>query len=375
MKKDFSCGECREKLSDYQLGFTNERENAIIEKHLKDCPECRAELEELEAVENMLHELEPVPLPADFKSNLHRSLAAESEKLQSRGKNGGFSALLGRIFAKNRVFVPVLTALVLVAVFSTGIYELMLNQNAEVERYNQTTRQTSTPDGNNAEIHAPADSASPSDAPIDADAEPTSGKGSTSADKSNASVTQAPSAAEKADETAPETYSEPVPTSNSEQTGEDTNGASVRENENGGESDDSDSGNESKESAMSEESAESDEADEYGTETYGNIPSAASVIAQGDENAVYAGGGSGGASAPRMAVGNICEVRIKVRNPYALLENLGLSERAEENDGVYSLYLNEEEYRSLISSLPKSAEVSGEASEDTVLYHITVEEK
>lgn len=368
MKKEFSCGECREKLSDYQLGFTNERENAIIEKHLKDCPECRAELEEFRAVENMLHELEPVPLPADFKSNLHRSLAAESEKLQSRGKNGGFSALLGRIFAKNRVFVPVLTALVLVAVFSTGIYELMLNQNAEVERYNQTTRQTPPPDGNNAEIHAPADNAAPSDVPIDADAAPTSDKGSTSADKSKVSVTQAPSAAEKADETAPETYSEPVQTSNSEQTSEDAN-VGESDDGNGKES------KESKESAMSEESAESDEAGEYGTEAYGNIPSAASVIAQDDDNAVYSGGGSGGAAAPRMAVGNICEVHIKVRNPEALLKNLGLLDRTEETDGVYSLYLNENEYRSLISSLPKSAEVSGEALEDTVLYHITVEGK
>lgn len=365
MKREFSCGECREKLSDYQLGFTDERENAIIEKHLKDCPECRAELEELRAVENMLHEIEPVSLPADFKSNLHRSLAAESEKLQSRGKNGGFSALLGRIFAKNRVFVPVLTALVLVAVFSTGIYELMLNQNAEVERYNQTTRQTPPPDGNDTEIHSPAVSESPSDALIDADTAPASGKGSTSTDNSKAGGTQAPSAAEKADETAPETASEPVPTSNSEQTSENTN-----DDENG------DSNNkESKESAMSEESAESDEAGEYGTEAYGNIPSAASVIAQDDENAVYSGGGSGGAVAPRMAVGNICEVHIKVRNPEALLKNLGLLDRTEETDGVYSLYLNENEYRSLISSLPKSAEVSGEASEDTVLYHITVEGK
>lgn len=363
MKKEFSCGECREKLSDYQLGFTNERENAIIEKHLKDCPECRAELEELRAVENMLHELEPVPLPADFKSNLHRSLAAESEKLQSRGKSGGFSALLGRIFAKNRVFVPVLTALVLVAVFSTGIYELMLNQNAEVERYNQTTRQTPPPDGNDTEIHSPAVSESPSDAPIVADAEPTSGKGSSSVGNSKAGGTQAPSVAEKADETAPETASEPVPTSNSEQTSEDTNGDSNNK--------------ESKKSAMSEESAESDEVGEYGTEAYGNIPSAASVIAQDDENAVYSGGGSGGAVAPRMAVGNICEVHIKVRNPEALLKNLGLSERAEETDGVYSLYLNEEEYRSLISSLPKSAEVSGEASEDTtrIMMYLVVIEK
>lgn len=361
MKKEFSCGECREKLSDYQLGFTDERENAIIEKHLKDCPECRAELEELRAVENMLHEIEPVSLPADFKSNLHRSLAAESEKLQSRGKNGGFSALLGRIFAKNRVFVPVLTALVLVAVFSTGIYELMLNQNAEVERYNQTTRQTPPPDGNDTEIHSPAVSEPPSDAPIDADAEPTSGKGSTSAGNSKAGGAQTPSSVEKADETAPETAPEPVPTSNSEQTSEDTN---VGE-----------SGKESKESAMSEESAESDEVGEYGTETYGNIPSAASVIAQDDDNAVYSGGGSGGAAAPRMAVGNICEVHIEVRNPEALLKNLGLLDRTEETDGVYSLYLNENEYRSLISSLPKSAEVSGEASEDTVLYHIMVEGK
>lgn len=379
MKKEFSCGECREKLSDYQLEFTNERETAIIEKHLESCPECRAELEELRAVENMLHELDPVPLPSDFKSNLHRALAAEGEKLQRQ--NRGFSALFGRIFSNTRVFVPVLTALVLVAVFSTGIYELMLNQNAETERANRPAHYTAVPSGDAAENHGPAVSEEPTDADFASEAtalpaaenksgrevKPTAeGRASENSDINGEIETGAPSEAVSEPQSEPENKTAPTA------------------NENGA-NDNYANNNKANDSGAANGSVSEEAAGSVSEAEYADAPSVTSVrIVEDDTDKTYSGGGSapaqarGGGSASAQAVGDVYDVHIKVRNPEAMLKNLGFFDRAAETDGGYSLYLNGEEYRSFIASLPKRAEVTSGVPADgagIAVYHIIIAEK
>ena len=56
----------KENLSSYLDGAVSDSERGRIEAHLKDCPECRAELDALRAVSGLVHGLPQKPLPAGF---------------------------------------------------------------------------------------------------------------------------------------------------------------------------------------------------------------------------------------------------------------------------------------------------------------------
>ncbi len=68
------CENYREMISPYIDGMLTENERAILEKHVLDCDECKNELEEIKFVTEHCHQLEKMPLPVDFKEQLHSKL-------------------------------------------------------------------------------------------------------------------------------------------------------------------------------------------------------------------------------------------------------------------------------------------------------------
>lgn len=62
------------KLNAYLDGQLSNREIASMEAHLADCGRCRAELDALGKLDNLLDRAEPVEAPADFESKLAERL-------------------------------------------------------------------------------------------------------------------------------------------------------------------------------------------------------------------------------------------------------------------------------------------------------------
>lgn len=328
MNKDFSCGACRKKLSDYQLGFTDEREASVIKAHLENCAECRAELEKLEKIENILRSTEEIPLPSDFKSSLHRRLV-EAQAAKENKKTGFF----GRLIPRSRVFVPVLTAFILVAVFSTGIYELMLNQIEETEIYNNPVQETSD------EQILPSDIAE--DTEISEDEDNTSDTTNNNA-KTDTRVSN-PAPEKKADKTQNSAGTEP----------EKSIIAGDTEAQNYLDAAEERKGKGAGGGAAVTESADESISDFADEDDMGKaMPRMYSASVGVDSSEIDDIASTGGA---------VYIVKIEVRNAKALIKNLDFTDRAVFADGEYSITMSYEEFRGLIRDLPKSANiVSGE---------------
>ncbi len=74
------CKEIRDLLSPYTDKMTNKQETLAVEAHLQACAHCREELDQLESLCHMMHELESPPLPDTIVQDLHQRLLAESIK-------------------------------------------------------------------------------------------------------------------------------------------------------------------------------------------------------------------------------------------------------------------------------------------------------
>lgn len=97
------CEQISELLSAYIDHMTNARENSIIIAHLKSCPDCRRELEELESMAAMLHGLYTPLLPENFAADLRHRLNDEKisilkpRELKRPGKAGWIAAAVAII--------------------------------------------------------------------------------------------------------------------------------------------------------------------------------------------------------------------------------------------------------------------------------------
>ena len=72
------CEACRELLSPYLDKVCSEKENKMIQAHLKACPGCREQLGEMQRMVEFLHHMPLPSLPEGFAESLHRRLDAEN---------------------------------------------------------------------------------------------------------------------------------------------------------------------------------------------------------------------------------------------------------------------------------------------------------
>lgn len=74
------CEQIKELLSPYMDQMTNLRENQMIEAHLAGCDTCRRDLEQLQLVHSLLHNLDAPQLPERFTEEFHRRLIDEKRR-------------------------------------------------------------------------------------------------------------------------------------------------------------------------------------------------------------------------------------------------------------------------------------------------------
>jgi len=91
----------RDNLSPYLDGRLSPRQAARVEAHLRDCPECRFELESLRTTTALLRSLPNVPVPGNFAL----SASAVKEQTGFRRLNVAFGALRGAAVAVALMFL------------------------------------------------------------------------------------------------------------------------------------------------------------------------------------------------------------------------------------------------------------------------------
>ena len=108
-----SCREWRESLAAHALGTISERERAALEAHLEGCPACRAELESLAGVAQLLplanpehFDTAPAPPPA-LADRVAATIRAERRTLRRRKLRLGlaFSGATAAVAAVLAIFV------------------------------------------------------------------------------------------------------------------------------------------------------------------------------------------------------------------------------------------------------------------------------
>ena len=116
------CKTIKEHLPDYVEGTLNDKERALVEKHIWDCDNCSAELEELKAYFKEMKVLEPVSPPADFLAQVRSRL----------DKEPGLKKFWRDIFFPFRLKVPVqLAATAVVALFVISFFYLRPGQRQD----------------------------------------------------------------------------------------------------------------------------------------------------------------------------------------------------------------------------------------------------
>ncbi|MDF2547011.1 MAG: hypothetical protein K0R93_1909 [Anaerosolibacter sp.] len=77
-----NCTETMELISLYIDGLLDEHTEQMLQKHFKECAECRQDYEELLNIKNMCSELPMLELPPDFEVSLHEKLVRATENVQ-----------------------------------------------------------------------------------------------------------------------------------------------------------------------------------------------------------------------------------------------------------------------------------------------------
>jgi anti-sigma factor RsiW len=120
-----NCSDARPILPLYLDGDLQEAERHRLDVHLETCPECRRELELLEASWQMLGELDEIE-PEPFY--VSRFFARVEAKMPWHAKLAGFiKGLLAP-----RPLIPILAAAILVIVIAVGVNQLPPNSDKEL---------------------------------------------------------------------------------------------------------------------------------------------------------------------------------------------------------------------------------------------------
>lgn len=108
-----NCQEIKELSSDYLDQQLAPHQVSLFEEHLKDCSNCRLEVETLRTTVSLIGSLDEIKTSPDFLSQVHRKIE----------KRGGLSRLWTWIFEPFRLKVPLeVTALLLVSVTALYLY-------------------------------------------------------------------------------------------------------------------------------------------------------------------------------------------------------------------------------------------------------------
>ncbi len=78
-----TCQEFREIISLYIDNELNKNEIKKLEMHIKDCPECMKEYEELKRIKELLADMPTAPLPDKFKDEVHQKLVDAKDELDN----------------------------------------------------------------------------------------------------------------------------------------------------------------------------------------------------------------------------------------------------------------------------------------------------
>lgn len=127
-----ACSTYYENLIDkYVEGLVTVEEKEILESHIRDCSDCRREVEELQQIIQAAGSLEQVELPDDFTPKLMEKIKDLSYQQTSREKTPGLLSLIRNIpallssyyYNNKRTFVAVMSVLLL-GIFVVTVYNL-----------------------------------------------------------------------------------------------------------------------------------------------------------------------------------------------------------------------------------------------------------
>ncbi|MCL1873525.1 MAG: zf-HC2 domain-containing protein [Clostridiales bacterium] len=128
------CHQAQDLFSPYIDGFIGVRQKLRLEKHLRDCPDCRLELDQLSALSAGLQALPMMPLPEDFMLELRPKLLAALPEIITE------KPLPRRNFTK--FFQPLAAAAVIVFCFFSLLndnYQAFFPKTSESEANSSST--------------------------------------------------------------------------------------------------------------------------------------------------------------------------------------------------------------------------------------------
>lgn len=114
-QKNSNCELYRDMLYDYVSDNLSEQDRADFVMHINSCPDCKRELDELNAILGAASEIEEVEVPDSVRAAVSASLAAESVKLRNRKKIYKFTA--------STVLPIAACAALAIGIYSGGIYD------------------------------------------------------------------------------------------------------------------------------------------------------------------------------------------------------------------------------------------------------------
>ncbi|MDE3156638.1 MAG: zf-HC2 domain-containing protein, partial [Acidobacteriota bacterium] len=79
------CDRYTEAIGDYVDGTLDERRRAEVDRHLADCPACRALVADLRQIHGAARQFEPLQPPARVWQEISRRIAAESGAIRAAG--------------------------------------------------------------------------------------------------------------------------------------------------------------------------------------------------------------------------------------------------------------------------------------------------
>ena len=118
-----NCNKIHELIDMYVDGNLSEAENREIEKHMEECDDCKAMVEDMLSLKDMLGNLPELDLPENFEAELHNKLVEEASQntLDKKVKTGPWG-----FFNKYKYTLSTVAAVFVVAVILTtgGLDEL-----------------------------------------------------------------------------------------------------------------------------------------------------------------------------------------------------------------------------------------------------------
>jgi len=85
-------------LYDYRRNLLNPEEQAQVQQHIKECPDCRAALDETNELLVILDQIKPPAISPTFQAQVMEKISKEEERRQSQRIS--LSIVLERIFAR-----------------------------------------------------------------------------------------------------------------------------------------------------------------------------------------------------------------------------------------------------------------------------------